>query len=64
MKQFNITAQVCDMCQDPQQSILYNEVVRSDTSDNAKKKFEFELLVEDIIVQKILSVEEIFNVAT
>jgi len=50
------------MCKDPEQSILYNEVIQSNNIDNAKKKFEFELLIDDIIVQKILSVEEIINV--
>ena len=62
MKLFNITAQVFDMCKDPEQSILYNEVIQSNNIDNAKKKFEFELVIDDIIVQKILSVEEIINV--
>jgi hypothetical protein len=59
MKQFNITAQVVDMCSNPEQSILYNEVLQSKDADQAKKQFEFDLLVDDIIVQKILSVEEI-----
>jgi hypothetical protein len=59
MKQFNITAQVVDMCSNPEQSMLYNEVLQSKDADQAKKQFEFDLLVDDIIVQKILSVEEI-----
>jgi hypothetical protein len=59
MKNFNITAQVFDLCKDPRQSILYNEVIKSDNIDQAKKQFEFELLVDDIVIQKILSVEEI-----
>jgi hypothetical protein len=60
MKQFNITAQVIDMCGDnPGQNILYNEVVTSHDIEDAQKQFKFDLLVDDIIVQKILSVEEI-----
>jgi hypothetical protein len=60
MKQFNVTAQVYDMCgKNIGQSLLMNEVIFSDNEHNAKKKFEFDLLVDDIIVQKILSVEEI-----
>ena len=61
MKQFNITAQVVDMCSDPEQSILYNEIIQSKNEDQAKKQFDFDLLVDDIIVQKILSTEEIFQ---
>ena len=60
MKQFNITAQVLDLCgKDINQSILMNEVVVSENETDAKKKFEFDLLVDDIILQRILSVEEI-----
>jgi hypothetical protein len=36
-----------------------NEVVVSANETDAKKKFEFDLLVDDIILQRILSVEEI-----
>lgn len=65
MKEFNITAQIMDMCgENPGQSILYNEVILSKDSDSAKKQFEFDLLVNDIVVQKILSVEEISQVAS
>jgi hypothetical protein len=60
MKEFNITAQVVDMCGDnPGQSILYNEVIESHDKIKAEKQFTFDLLVDDIIVQKILSIEEI-----
>lgn len=59
MKLFNITAQVVDMCANPGKSILYNEVLKSKDADQAKKQFEFDLLVDDIIIQKILSVDEI-----
>jgi hypothetical protein len=62
MKQFNITAQVVDMCgTNPGQSLLYNQMILSKDEDQAKKQFEFDLLVDDIIVQKILSTEEIFQ---
>jgi hypothetical protein len=65
MKKFNITAQVMDMCGDnPGQSILYNEVIESYDRTKAEKQFSFDLLVDDIIVQKILSVEEISQVAS
>jgi hypothetical protein len=60
MKQFNITAQVFDLCQDPSQALLYNEVIQGESEEKAKKRFEFNLLVDDIIVQKILSIEEIY----
>jgi len=60
MKEFNVTAQVVDMCGDnPGQSILYNEVIESDDKIKAEKQFTFDLLVDNIIVQKILSIEEI-----
>jgi hypothetical protein len=60
MRTFNVTAQVCDMCGDnPGQSLLYNEIVHSSDKDKAEKQFTFNLLIDDIIVQKILSVEEI-----
>jgi hypothetical protein len=63
MKEFNVTAQVVDMCGDnPGQSILYNEVIESDDKIKAEKQFTFDLLVDDIIVQKILSIEEISKV--
>lgn len=62
MKQFNITAQVVDMCgTNPGQSLLYNQIILSKDEDQAKKQFEFDLLLDDIVVQKILSTEEIFQ---
>jgi hypothetical protein len=62
MKQFNITAQVVDMCgTNPGQSLLYNQMILSKDEDQARKQFEFDLLVDDIIVQKILSVEKIYE---
>lgn len=60
MKKFNITAQVYDMCgQNIAQSLLINEIVCSVNADEAQEKFKFDLLVDDIVVQKIFSVEEI-----
>jgi hypothetical protein len=62
MKQFNITAQVVDMSgTNPGQSLLYNQMILSKDEDQARKQFEFGLLVDDIIVQKILSVEKIYE---
>lgn len=62
MRQFNITAQVVDMCgTNPGQSLLYNQIILSKDEDQAKKQFEFDLLLDDIFVQKILSTEEIFQ---
>jgi hypothetical protein len=62
MKKFNITAQVVDMCGiNPGQSLLYNQMILSKDEDQARKQFEFDLLVGDIIVQKILSVEKIYE---
>lgn len=59
-KTYNVTAQVYDMCgNDIGQSILYNELIESSDSKKAEKQFIFNLLVDDIVVQKILSVEEI-----
>jgi hypothetical protein len=65
MKLFNITAQVFDTCgNNPSQSILYNEVIKNKNECLAKKQFEFELLIDDIFIQKILSVEEISQVSS
>lgn len=62
MRLFNITAQVIDTCSDPKQSIIYNETIKSKDEDQAKKQFEFDLLIDDIIIQKILSIEEIHQI--
>lgn len=60
MKQFNITAQAYDMCgSNPRQSILINEVVESTNPESARDLFTLNMLVEDIVVSKILSTEEI-----
>ena len=60
MKTFNITAQAYDLCaSNPKQSILINEVVQSSNPDSAQDLFKLNLLVEDVVVTKILSVEEI-----
>jgi hypothetical protein len=45
----------------PGQSLLYNQMILSKDEDQARKQFEFDLLVDDIIVQKILSVEKIYE---
>jgi len=65
MKQFNITAQVYDMCgENIAQSLLINEVISSKDANEAQEKFRFDLLIDDIVVQKILSVEEISQAST
>lgn len=63
-KTYNITAQAYDLCSsNPQQSILINEVVCSTNPESAKDLFSINMLVEDIVVSKILSVEEIVQEA-
>jgi hypothetical protein len=65
MKTFNITAQAYDLCaSNPKQSILINEVVQSNNSTSAKDLFSMNMLIEDIVIQKILSVEEISQVTS
>lgn len=65
MKTFNVTAQAYDNCSiNPNQMILINEVIHANNPDEAEKKFAFNLLVEDIVVNKILSTEEISKVAS
>ena len=65
MKQFNITAKAYDLCSsDPQQSILINEVRESTNPESAKDKFHLTMLADDIVVEKILSAEEISQDAT
>lgn len=59
MKEYNITAQVIDTCSNPKQTLLMNEVVQSTNKDSAKDLFTLNLLVDDIVVMKILSIEEI-----
>lgn len=60
MKTFNITAKAYDLCSsDPRQSILINEVIESLNIESAKDKFNLIMLTDDIIVEKILSAEEI-----
>lgn len=60
MKTFNITAQAYDMCSsNPKQSILINDVVSSANEESAKDSFKLNMLIDDIVVEKILSAEEI-----
>lgn len=60
MKTFNITAKVYDLCScNPKQSLLINEVIESSNSELAKDTFKINMLVDDIIVDTIFSVEEI-----
>jgi hypothetical protein len=60
MKKFNITAKAYDLCaSNPKQSILINDTVDSTNSESAKDLFKQKMLIEDILVEKILSSEEI-----
>lgn len=60
MKTFNITAKAYDLCSsNPKQSILINEVIKSTNAESAKDSFKLNMLVEDILVEQILSAEEI-----
>ena len=60
MKQFNVIAQVFDMCgSNPGKKVLYSEIVRSKNEDQARKRFEFQLLIDDIITHEIVSVEKV-----
>lgn len=60
MKTFNVTAQAYDSCSStPYQILLLNELVKADSSEEAEKKFCLQLLIDDMIVTKILSSEEI-----
>lgn len=64
MKIFNITAQAYDLISsNPKQSILINEMIKSTNPDSAQDLFKLNMLEDDIVVTKILSVEEIFKVA-
>lgn len=60
MKTFNITAKAYDLCSsNPKQSILINEVIQSANEESAKDSFKLNMLVDDIVVEQILSAEEI-----
>lgn len=60
MKQFNITAQAYDLCSsNPKQSILINSIINSCNKESAEDLFRLNMLIDDIIVEKILSSEEI-----
>jgi len=65
MKIFNITAQAYDLCaSNPKQSILLNDTVNSTNSESAQDLFKLKMLIEDIVVEKILSSEEISQEAS
>lgn len=59
MKKFKIAAEVRDLCINPLKTILLIETIDSEDSDKAQKLFKFQLLIEDILVDKIVSIEEI-----
>jgi len=63
MRKFNITAQAYDLCSsNPRQSILINSIVDSSNKESAEDLFKFNMLIDDIVVEKILSSEEISQV--
>lgn len=60
MKTFNITAKAYDMTSsNPKQSILINDIVKSTNIESAKDLFKLNMLIDDIVIEKIFSVEEI-----
>lgn len=60
MKTFNITAKAYDMTSsDPKQSILINDIIKSASAESAKDLFKLNMLIDDIVIEKIFSVEEI-----
>jgi hypothetical protein len=59
MSKYYISSEVMDMCSNPGKTLPYNEIVESKNEEEAKKFFEFNLLVDDIIVQKIISIHKI-----
>jgi len=64
MKTFNVTAQVYDLnSSNPRQSILINELIKSKNTELAKDLFKLSMFDKNITVQKILSIEEIPQVA-
>lgn len=57
---YNITAQAYDLCgSNPKQSILINDIIESNNPESAKDLFKLNMLVDDIVTERILSVEEI-----
>lgn len=60
---YNITAQAYDLCgSNPKQSILINDIIESNNPESAKDLFKLNMLVDDIVTERILSVEEISQV--
>lgn len=60
MKTFNVTAKAYDMASsNPKQSILINDIVKSTNIESAKDLFKLNMLIDDIVIEKIFSVEEI-----
>ena len=65
MNEFNITAQVFDTGgSNPDQMILMNEIVTANSPKEAQDKFTVNLLIDDIVVNRILSTERISQVAS
>lgn len=57
---YNITAQAYDLCgSNPKQSILINDIIESNNPESAKDLFKLNMLVDDIVTERILSIEEI-----
>lgn len=61
MKSFNVTAQVYKKDDPTKQTILINNVVLSDDAQYAIDIFKLNISTEDLVLVKILSVEEVFQ---
>jgi hypothetical protein len=59
MKKFNITAQIYESNDPSKQTILMNELVQSHYKESAIDFFKLNLIEQNSILIKILSVEEI-----
>jgi hypothetical protein len=63
MKQFNITAQIYESNDPFKQTILMNELIQSLYMESAIDLFKLNLIEQNAVLVKVLSVEEISQVA-
>ena len=63
MKQFNITAQIYESHDPFKQTILMNELIQSLYIESAIDLFKLNLIEQNVVLVKVLSVEEISQVA-
>lgn len=64
MKTFNITAQIYPKSDKHKQTILINEIIESSNKQSAIDLFKLNLIEQNDILVKILSVEQISQVAS